>query len=193
MVRPWLATSLATTEARTCWPSPSSTSYGAKPRQDGTAGSRRGRGIRSAVRHRSGRPRGELGLLRLPRRAVDLHRRRQEGASGRGRSRSLDCSGFLRMVYGYRMGYPLRGTNTKGTGLPRRAYAIAGFGPGVQLVPNNGKRPGITSAPARRPVVLPRISRDRRDGPATTTHIEHSGMYLGIDDRGHHRFDPRAG
>jgi len=26
------------------------------------------------------------------------------------------------------------------------------------------------------------------DGPATSTHIEHSGLYLGIDDRGHHRF-----
>ena len=32
------------------------------------------------------------------------------------RARSLDCSGYLRMVYGYRLGYPLRGTNTEAPG-----------------------------------------------------------------------------
>jgi cell wall-associated NlpC family hydrolase len=105
------------------------------------------------------------------------------------RIRSLDCSGFLRMVYGYRMGYPLLGTNVKGPGIPRRAYAIAEFGPGVQLVPNSGKQ--VRELGLLQPGDLlffhgsPEID---RDGPATTTHIEHSGMYLGIDDRGHHRF-----
>lgn len=105
------------------------------------------------------------------------------------RIRSLDCSGYLRMIFGYRLGYPLRGGNTPGPGLPRRAFAIAEFGPGVALMPNTG-------APVRNLSILqpgdmvffqgsPEID---GDGPATNTHIEHSGLYLGVDDRGHHRF-----
>ncbi|BCJ76459.1 hypothetical protein CS0771_60030 [Catellatospora sp. IY07-71] len=96
--------------------------------------------------------------------------------------RSLDCSGFLRMVYGYRLGYPLRGTNTPGVGLPRRAYAMAEFGPGAQLMPNTGKRAkGLDR-------LLPGDLLFFNAGPVQGTNIEHSGMYMGVDDRGHHRF-----
>lgn len=95
---------------------------------------------------------------------------------------SLDCSGFLRMVYGYRQGYPLRGTNTPGVGLPRRAYAMAEFGPGVRLVPNTGER-------ARQYDLLqPGDLLFFNAGPVQNAHIEHSGMYLGVDNLGHHRF-----
>jgi cell wall-associated NlpC family hydrolase len=96
--------------------------------------------------------------------------------------RSLDCSGFLRMVYGYRMGYPLRGTNTAGVGLPRRAYAMAQFGPGAQLTPNRGTQ-------ARQ---YERLNAGDllffNGGPVLNTHIEHSGMYVGLDSNGRHRF-----
>lgn len=95
---------------------------------------------------------------------------------------SLDCSGFLRMVYGYRLGYPLLGTNTEGPGLPRRAYAIAAFGPGVQLMPNTGVRARALDR------LLPGDLLFFNAGPVQNAHIEHSGMYLGVDDRGHHRF-----
>ena len=98
------------------------------------------------------------------------------------RLRSLDCSGFLRMVYGYRLGYPLRGTNTAGPGLPRRAFAMAELGPGVQLMANTGKRPRSLD------VLLPGDLLFFNAGPLLGANIEHSGMYLGIDDRGHHRF-----
>jgi cell wall-associated NlpC family hydrolase len=96
--------------------------------------------------------------------------------------RSLDCSGFLRMVYGYRLGYPLLGGNEPGPGLPRRAYAMAASGPGVQLMPNTGKRPRDLD------MLLPGDLLFLNAGPTTGAHIEHSGIYLGVDDRGHLRF-----
>jgi cell wall-associated NlpC family hydrolase len=97
--------------------------------------------------------------------------------------RSLDCSGFLRMVYGYRLGYPLRGTNNPGPGLPRRALGIAAVGPGTLLMPNTGKRATALDR------LLPGDMVFFHGGPVVPgTHIEHTGMYLGVDDRGHHRF-----
>lgn len=100
----------------------------------------------------------------------------------RERFLALDCSGYLRMVYGYRLGYPLRGTNTAGEGLPRRAYAMAELGPGVQLMPNTGVRArGLDR-------LLPGDLLFFNAGPVVDAHIEHSGIYLGVDDRGHHRF-----
>jgi NlpC/P60 family len=95
---------------------------------------------------------------------------------------SLDCSGYLRMIYGYRLGYPLRGTNKPGPGLPRRAIAMAGLGPGVQLMPNTGERARELDR------LLPGDLLFFNAGPIGGKHIEHSGMYMGVDDRGHHRF-----
>ncbi|MFC4148868.1 NlpC/P60 family protein [Micromonospora mangrovi] len=96
--------------------------------------------------------------------------------------RSLDCSGFIRMVYGYRMKYPLLGTNTKGPGLPRRAFALAAVGPGTLLIPSTGR-------PARDYDLLQEgdlvfFSHGEEAGPT----IQHSGIYIGVDDSGHHRF-----
>ncbi|MEV8505677.1 NlpC/P60 family protein [Actinoplanes sp. NPDC051475] len=111
---------------------------------------------------------------------------------------SLDCSGFLRMVYGYRSGYPLLGVGVgiepgekrqqeiahtvKEPGLPRSAWAIADFGPGVQLMPNTGKRAANIDR------LLPGDLLLFNAGPVQNKHIEHSGLYLGVDDRGHRRF-----
>ncbi|MEV0723309.1 NlpC/P60 family protein [Micromonospora purpureochromogenes] len=98
------------------------------------------------------------------------------------RKLALDCSGYLRMVYGHRLGYPLRGTNTPGDGLPRRAYAMAELGPGVQLMPNSGQRArGIDK-------LLPGDLVFFNAQPVPNRQIDHSGIYLGIDDGGHHRF-----
>ncbi|AEV89234.1 hypothetical protein ACWT_8225 [Actinoplanes sp. SE50] len=96
--------------------------------------------------------------------------------------RSLDCSGFLRMVYGYRLGYPLRGTNNPGPGLPRQAAGLAAVGPGTLLMPNTGKRAVNLDR------LLPGDMVFFNAGPIKGTHIEHSGMFLGVDDRGHYRF-----
>jgi cell wall-associated NlpC family hydrolase len=95
---------------------------------------------------------------------------------------ALDCSGYLRMVYGHRLNYPLRGTNTPGEGLPRRAYAMAQFGPGVQLMPNSGQRARGMER------LLPGDLLFFNAQPVPNAQIDHSGIYLGVDDGGHHRF-----
>jgi hypothetical protein len=51
--------------------------------------------------------------------------------------RSLNCSGFVRMVYGYRLGLPLV-LDPDGVGLPRRAYQMLDSASGVVVLPNAG-------------------------------------------------------
>jgi hypothetical protein len=80
------------------------------------------------------------------------------------------------------MGYPLRGTNTPGTGLPRRAYAMADFGPGAQLMPNRGTQAREYQRLNAGDLVF------FNGGPVLNDHIEHMGMYLGVDSAGRHRF-----
>ncbi|GIG61548.1 hypothetical protein Lfu02_59200 [Longispora fulva] len=99
------------------------------------------------------------------------------------RIHSLDCSGFIRMVYGYRLGLPLRGTNTPGEGaLPRRAYAMAEFGPGQIVIPNSGTQ--ARDFDKLQPGDLLFFHTASAEGAS----IEHMGIYLGIDDAGHQRF-----
>jgi cell wall-associated NlpC family hydrolase len=96
------------------------------------------------------------------------------------RYRDIDCSGFLRLVLGYRMGYPLRNTNDPGHGLPRRAYAMAGVGPGTVVIPDRGATAADYSALQPGDLVFFNIDADPQ--------IDHSAIYLGLDDTGHHRF-----
>ncbi|WP_309112670.1 NlpC/P60 family protein [Saccharothrix sp.] len=94
---------------------------------------------------------------------------------------AVDCSGYVRLVFGYRLGMPLLGTNTAGPGLPRRAYALSRFGPGVQLVADEGRR--ATDYGVLQPGDL--VFFEVEDDPDT---LDHVGIYLGLDDRGKHRF-----
>jgi cell wall-associated NlpC family hydrolase len=100
-----------------------------------------------------------------------------------GRFGAVDCSGYLRLVYGYRMGYPLRNTNTKGAGLPRRAFAMSEFGPGVEVIANRG------APPSRYDPLQPGDLVFFHSDPGTpAARADHSGIYLGVDGAGHHRF-----
>jgi cell wall-associated NlpC family hydrolase len=94
---------------------------------------------------------------------------------------SVDCSGYVRLVYGYRAGYPLRGSNTAGEGLPRRAWAMSELGPGAQIIADTGQR--ATGYTRLQPGDLVFFNLDPHDGPQ----IDHSGIYLGLDSDGHHR------
>ncbi|AKU16544.1 NlpC/P60 family protein [Luteipulveratus mongoliensis] len=93
---------------------------------------------------------------------------------------AVDCSGYLRLVLGYRLGYPLLSGNTAGPGLPRRAYAMAGLGPGRLLIPDTGRQP--TDLSRLLPGDLVFFITDDVPG------IDHSGIYLGLDSDGKHRF-----
>jgi cell wall-associated NlpC family hydrolase len=95
----------------------------------------------------------------------------------------LDCSGFVRMVFGYRMGYPMHNTNTRRPGsLPRRAYAINQYGPGTLIIRNEGGP--VADYDALQPGDLVFFNTDSTPGYSTN----HSGIYLGIDSTGHRRF-----
>jgi cell wall-associated NlpC family hydrolase len=98
----------------------------------------------------------------------------------RRRYGALDCSGFVRMVVGYRLGLPLRGTNQPGPGLPRRAYAIEKYGPGIEVVPD--RRTTATEYDALQPGDLVFF---QTEGDAQ---LDHVGVYLGLDSSGKHRF-----
>ncbi|WP_407285213.1 NlpC/P60 family protein [Streptomyces sp. BP-8] len=94
----------------------------------------------------------------------------------------VDCSGFMRLVWGYRLGYPMHATNSPGIGLPRRAYAIASRAPGVLLIPNTGRPPADISLLLPGDLVFFAIDIGRPHG------IDHCGIYLGPDTNGHPRF-----
>lgn len=94
---------------------------------------------------------------------------------------ALDCSGYMRMVWGYRAGVPLT-LDPDGVGLPRRAVQMAASAPGVLIVPDTGAKPSSTSALLPGDLVFFDASTD--DGSA----IDHVGMYLGTDSTGAARF-----
>jgi cell wall-associated NlpC family hydrolase len=94
---------------------------------------------------------------------------------------SLDCSGFIRMVTGYRAGLAMT-LSPDGVRLPRRAVQMLSSAPGVVTVPNTGARPTSTAALSPGDLVFFDASTD--DG----TLVDHVGMYLGPDSAGAPRF-----
>lgn len=96
---------------------------------------------------------------------------------------SLDCSGYLRMVFGYRLGMPLgRQPDASQSFIPRRAVQIYEAAPGPVIVAQGN--PAAASLGRLNPgdVVFQDTSTD--DGTA----IDHTGIFLGIDSQGNYRF-----
>jgi len=94
---------------------------------------------------------------------------------------SLDCSGFQRMIWGYRSGIPLELRPT-GTAIPRQAYQMYDSLPGIVVIPNIGKQVNDFSRLQVGDLVFHDASDD--DG----TKIDHVGVYLGLDSNGDRRF-----
>ncbi|POX48805.1 hypothetical protein C3489_26265 [Streptomyces sp. Ru71] len=96
---------------------------------------------------------------------------------------AVDCSGYIRLVYGYRAGFPLNASDrSRAHGLPRSADAIARRGPGVPVIPLGQARPA--SIGALQPGDLLFFELDARTGAA----LDHAAIYLGLDTEGHPRF-----
>ncbi|HEY0868182.1 MAG TPA: NlpC/P60 family protein [Fimbriimonas sp.] len=94
---------------------------------------------------------------------------------------SLDCSGFVRMVFGYRFGVPL-GRSVNGTSLPRTSHDMSVGAPGTVVVPNRGTQ--ITKFGTLMPGDLVFFDATTSDG----TQIDHVGIYLGLDSARGYRF-----
>jgi len=94
---------------------------------------------------------------------------------------ALDSAGLVRMVYGYREGYPLQGRDTTGAGLPRSAKAMDDVGPGTRIVADVPERAADYSR--LQPGDLLFFASASRPNPRKSR----VGIYLGIDDSGHRR------
>lgn len=94
---------------------------------------------------------------------------------------SLDCSGYVRMLWGYRSGLPLI-ISPNGTAIPRRSFEMIASAPGIVTVQNNGAQ--ITNMSALQAGDIVGFDADTNDG----TQIDHVGMFLGVDSEGHYRF-----
>jgi NlpC/P60 family len=92
---------------------------------------------------------------------------------------SLDCSGYMRMIWGYRSGLPLA-PGLSNTALSRRAVQMDAATFGVVII-GNGQ---VVSLDLLQLGDLVFFDADPGDGPA----IDHVGMFLGRDGAGHSRF-----
>lgn len=106
--------------------------------------------------------------------------------------RCLDCSGYIRMIWGYRhnfagSGYidriPLsRRITSDLSAIPRRSWEICDAGPGIIIIPNRDRQ--VTDLTQMEIGDLVFFDADTEDG----NRIDHLGMYIGIDRKGQHRF-----
>ena len=98
--------------------------------------------------------------------------------------KSLDCSGFVRMIYGYWSHIPMvRNEDIDGTVLPRQTKDIGPDGPGIIVAQATGEVPSIT---AMQIGDVPHF--DATSDGETAGQLDHNGIYLGVDTDGHPRF-----
>ena len=106
--------------------------------------------------------------------------------------RCLDCSGYIRMIFGYRRNVVVKGTpgniplcrkpRDDRSAIPRRARHIASSAPGVLVIPPATEQ--VVDFSALAPGDLVFFDAEDDDG----TRIDHVGMFLGLDTQGHQRF-----
>ncbi|MFE7767315.1 NlpC/P60 family protein [Streptomyces sp. NPDC057438] len=99
------------------------------------------------------------------------------------RARSVDSSGCVRLVYGYRSGFPLNSRDgAAGNGLQWTPYAIARGRLGVPVIPLTDRRPAVIQQLQPGDLVFFKT----RELPGGR--IGHIGIYLGLDTADHPRF-----
>lgn len=96
----------------------------------------------------------------------------------------LDCTGFIRILYGYRMGYPLLKGDEAAVALPRHSWAMAKLGPGVQVFDAGAQAPSADQLSRLQPGDLVFFAENK----STPTTIDHAGIYFGVDQNGNPRF-----
>ena len=95
----------------------------------------------------------------------------------------LDCSGFVRMVYGRGLGIPMSfDLNFDGLNLPRRSADIGPSGPGVIVAQGVSSAPALTKLQVGDVLVFDADVSEPVEGQT-----DHVGIYLGLDSGGHPR------
>ncbi|MEU9002839.1 NlpC/P60 family protein [Streptomyces sp. NPDC059982] len=100
--------------------------------------------------------------------------------------RAIDCSGFIRTVFGYRSRFPLTATDAGGSGLPRTANGMARSKTGVDILPLKGV--AAKDRPASIDVLQPGDLVFFKLDARTADRLDHTGMFLGSDTEGHKIF-----
>ncbi|MFH9726492.1 NlpC/P60 family protein [Streptomyces sp. NPDC017254] len=100
----------------------------------------------------------------------------------KARYRAVDCSGYIRLVLGYRARFPLAPSDDEGDGLPRTSNGMARGKVGVDTLAFTGERP--RSLGKLQPGDLVFFEIDARTG----ARLDHVGMYMGLDTEGKPRF-----
>ncbi|WP_405484853.1 C40 family peptidase [Streptomyces sp. NBC_00009] len=99
------------------------------------------------------------------------------------RARSVDCSGFQRLVWGYRARYPLMSSDKSGDGLPRTANGMARSDVGAEIIPLKGV--GAADRPRSIDVLQPGDLVFFKLDARTNQRLDHVGLYMGHDTDGH--------
>jgi hypothetical protein len=92
----------------------------------------------------------------------------------------MDCSGFVRMVFGYRGGIPLSLSPARGF-LPRRSFEMMAAAPGTVIYKSNSQ---LKTFDAVQPGDLVFFDADAD----AAGEIDHVGIFVGMDTSGKHRF-----
>ncbi|MGW2640858.1 NlpC/P60 family protein [Streptomyces sp. NPDC001348] len=136
-----------------------------------------GRAVRGKSKERTGSD--FYDYLGIPWTFPDAVTRRPE----KDRARSVDSSGYVRLVYGYRSGFPLNSRDgAAGNGLQRTPDAIARGRLGVPVIPLTDRRPAVIQQLQPGDLVYFKT----RELPGGR--IGHIGIYLGLDTADHPRF-----
>lgn len=97
---------------------------------------------------------------------------------------SLDCSGYVRRVFGVDFNFPMCLSHPEdfdGYNIPRRSVEQCTYGPGKLIIPHTG-----SVAPADYSMILPGdilfFDADTSNPEEEEGQIDHEGIYLGIDD-----------
>jgi hypothetical protein len=104
--------------------------------------------------------------------------------AGAGETGCMDCSGYVRMIYGYHAGIPMvRVEDIDGTVLPRMTKDIGPLGPGVIVAQATGAAPALDRLQIGD---VPHFDADSSD--PVVGQLDHNGIYVGVDTAGHPRF-----
>lgn len=103
------------------------------------------------------------------------------------RANCLDCSGYIRIVYGHHGGLPLEFEELNGQAIPRRSYQMYTHAPAVTIVYDVGTQ--VTDLSRLLPGDLVFFNADT-DSSDEATRLDHVGIYLDRDTAmsGQYRF-----